>query len=57
MTLNDENEHRVGFFRGLWAVGRGLARAIGKVLSGGRRLFSFGARRVRHNSDDAPDTT
>ena len=56
--MNDEHEQRVGFFRGLWAVGRGILRAIGKLLSGARRLLAFGARRVRDGSDDdAPDAT
>ena len=55
--MNDEQRQPVGFLRGLWAVGRGLLRAIGKLISGARRLLAFGARRVRDNSDDTPDAT
>ena len=51
--MNEEHDQQVGFFRGLWAVGRGVVRGIGKLLSGARRLFEFGARRVRDNNDDA----
>jgi hypothetical protein len=50
--MNDEQRSGVGFFRGLLAVVRGTAHAVGKLLSLFGRGLSAVTRRSRHTTGD-----
>jgi hypothetical protein len=50
--MNDEQQPRVGFFRGLLAVLRGITHAIGTLLSLLGRGLAAVTRRSRRKSGD-----
>lgn len=50
--MNDESQAGVGFFRGLLAVLRGAAHAVGKLLSLFGRGLAAVTRRSRRNADE-----
>lgn len=50
--MNDGDQRRVGFFRGLLAVVRGMAHAAGMLLSLFGRGLAAVTRRSRHGSGD-----
>lgn len=50
--MNDEQRSGVGFFRGLLAVLRGAAHAIGTVVSLFGRGLAVVTRRSRRHTDD-----
>jgi hypothetical protein len=52
VTTNDEQRSGVGFFRGLLAVLRGTAHAIGKLLGLFGRGLAAITRRSRHTTGD-----
>lgn len=52
-NMNDERRSGVGFFRGLLAVLRGAAHAIGTLVSlFGRGLAAITRRSRRHSGDE-----
>ena len=54
--MNDEKQSGVGFFRGLLAVLRGTAHAVGVLLSMfGRGLAAVTRRSRRTTSDGTPE--
>jgi hypothetical protein len=53
MTMSDEQHSGVGFFRGLLAVLRGTAHAVGKLLGLLGRGLAVVTRRSRHKTGDA----
>jgi hypothetical protein len=50
--MNDEQQSGVGFFRGLLAVLRGTAHALGTLLNLLGRGLSAVTRRSRHKTGD-----
>lgn len=50
--MNDEQQSGVGFFRGLLAVLRGTAHALGTLLSLLGRGVAVVTRRSRHKTGD-----
>jgi hypothetical protein len=51
---NDEQRSGVGFFRGLMAVARGLAHAVGMVISALGTGLAFVTRRSKRHPEN-PD--
>jgi hypothetical protein len=53
--MNDEQRSGVGFFRGLLAVLRGSAHAVGKLVSVFGRVLARMTRRSRHTTGDGAE--
>jgi hypothetical protein len=52
--MHDDQRSGVGFFRGLLAVLRGAAHAVGVLLGLFGRGLAAVTRRSRHDADDGP---